>query len=107
MTTAPGVLDGPSGPVESPAVLLLLGAASRQTSRSATERAGEQTTAAARTAAPAGGAPPPLAGSAAAAAAVNKAPTAVADGPFKTVEDTALTITAAQLVGNDTDPNSG
>ncbi|MCK0177659.1 cadherin-like domain-containing protein, partial [Mycolicibacterium sp. F2034L] len=41
------------------------------------------------------------------AAAVNKAPTAVADGPFKTVEDTALTITAAQLVGNDTDPNSG
>ncbi|WP_374110484.1 cadherin-like domain-containing protein, partial [Mycolicibacterium sp. F2034L] len=35
------------------------------------------------------------------AAAVNKAPTAVADGPFKTVEDTALTITAAQLVGND------
>ena len=37
--------------------------------------------------------------------AVNDAPTAVADGPFGASEDTARTFTAAQLVGNDTDPD--
>jgi hypothetical protein len=37
----------------------------------------------------------------------NQAPTAVNDGPFTIAKGTALTLTAAQLVGNDTDPNSG
>ena len=40
-------------------------------------------------------------------AAANNPPTAVADGPFTVVEDTPTTLTAAQLVGNDTDPDSG
>ena len=39
---------------------------------------------------------------------INDPPTAVGpDGPFSTNEDTALTIAAAQLVGNDTDPDVG
>jgi hypothetical protein len=40
-------------------------------------------------------------------APVNQAPTAVNDGPFTVTNNTPLTLTAAQLVGNDTDPNSG
>ena len=39
--------------------------------------------------------------------AVNDAPVAVNDGPFTTDEDTTLTLTAAQLVANDTDPDTG
>ena len=42
----------------------------------------------------------------AAAAPVNRAPTAVADSAT-TAEDTARTFSASELVGNDTDPNSG
>ena len=38
-------------------------------------------------------------------AAANQAPTAVNDGPFTVTNNTPLTLTAAQLVGNDTDPN--
>ncbi|WP_431234969.1 cadherin-like domain-containing protein [Mycolicibacterium psychrotolerans] len=37
----------------------------------------------------------------------NQAPTAVNDSGFATAEDTVKTITAAQLLGNDTDPNAG
>ncbi len=36
---------------------------------------------------------------------VNQAPTAVNDGPFTVTENTPLTLTAAQLVGNDIKPN--
>ena len=39
--------------------------------------------------------------------AINQAPTAVNDGGFTIAEDTVLTLAAAQLVGNDTDPNPG
>ena len=39
---------------------------------------------------------------------VNDAPTAVGpDGPFATNEDAAVTLSAGQLVGNDTDPEAG
>ena len=38
---------------------------------------------------------------------VNQAPTAVNDSGFATAEDIAITLSAAQLVGNDTDPNPG
>ena len=41
------------------------------------------------------------------AAAVNHAPTAVNDGPFTVTNNTPLTLTAAQLVGNDIPPNTG
>ena len=37
----------------------------------------------------------------------NTAPAAVNDGPFTTNEDTPLTLTANQLVGNDIDPDPG
>ena len=38
---------------------------------------------------------------------VNQAPTAVNDGPFTVTKNTPLTLTAAQLVGNDIAPNTG
>ncbi|MEV3905542.1 Ig-like domain-containing protein [Mycobacterium sp. NPDC050551] len=39
--------------------------------------------------------------------AINDAPTAVNDGPFTLDEDGSRTLTAAELIGNDTDPDTG
>ncbi len=41
------------------------------------------------------------------AAPVNQAPTAVNQGPFTVTNNTPLTLTAAQLLSNDTTPNAG
>ena len=46
-------------------------------------------------------------GVAAAVPSGNRPPTAVNDGGFTVAEDTVKTITAGQLVGNDTDPDAG
>ena len=41
------------------------------------------------------------------AAAANQVPTAVNQGPFTVTNNTPLTLTAAQLLSNDTTPNTG
>jgi Cadherin-like domain len=79
---------GTDAPLESPVLLALLGWGRRESQRSLSgaDELGPQAVSLA-------------------AAAANSAPTAVSDGPFAVAKDGSITLTWAQLVGNDTDPD--